>query len=104
MDENTLNLAFSLLISIIAHLLALVASIIIFYKNKSLSTIIMLIGSVLMFIESFGTPILKVIIARDYGVEALIKFQVTSSYFNAISFFVFILGLFLFAINDLKRK
>ena len=104
MHSATLKLVFSFLLSSISHIILIVVSIIIYNKIKTKNSLTILIGSILIVLSYFGSSIINVLIANTSGVEAVARFQVINSYFNSISFFIFILGLLLFAINDLKKE
>ncbi|WP_034040705.1 hypothetical protein [Wocania ichthyoenteri] len=103
MDNTQLQLVAASIVSGLVHLIVLIASIIMFAKKRTIATIVLLLGSVLTSIGFIGGFIYNAIAARN-GTEALLDAQVTLTFFNAFSFFIFGIGLFLLALNFNKKN
>ncbi|MFD1614410.1 hypothetical protein [Gelatiniphilus marinus] len=102
-DALQMQFAITGLINGLIHLIILIASILIVVKNKSVAAILLLIGSLLVSMGFAGGFIYNVLAAQK-GPEAIVNAQVTLSFFNAFSFLVFGIGLFLLALNYYKKK
>lgn len=102
MDALEWKFAIAGIINGLVHVIIVLATIIIAVKKRSIASIILLVGSLLMSFGFAGGFIYNAIAARN-GTEALLNAQVTLTFFNAFAFFVFGLGLLLLSINSLKK-
>jgi len=102
MDTLQLQFAIAAVINGLVHLIVLIAAIIMFAKKRTIATILLLLGSVLTSIGFAGGFIFNAMAARN-GTEAILDAQVTLTFFNAFSFFVFGVGLLILAINGFKK-
>jgi len=94
-------------ISSIIHYLALalvtIASVLIFIKKRTLGTSILLIGAILSIITlliSVGVNLSSF----DDEFETMMKFRGSIAILSSLSYGLFCLGLFVFAISDLKSN
>ncbi|PIA82143.1 hypothetical protein BFR04_12650 [Gaetbulibacter sp. 4G1] len=103
-DIDTLQLQFAIagIINGLVHLTILIATIIMLAKKRSIATFLLLVGSILNSIGFAGGFIYNAIAAKN-GTEALLSAQVTLTFFNAFSYFIFGIGLLLLSINVFKR-
>ncbi|MDT0557502.1 hypothetical protein RM697_02505 [Ichthyenterobacterium sp. W332] len=106
--ENIENLTFHYTITGIAififQLLVIAASIIIIIKyKKSIGAKIILVGTLLTLLSIILSQIGPLILDHPSD-EEFFKNQIIITYLNTISFFVFTIGFFLFAVKDLKHE
>ncbi|WP_299335667.1 hypothetical protein [uncultured Psychroserpens sp.] len=87
----------------LATLVLFIGSIILFSKQRTLSTILILIGSIFIFLFGVGNIFMSAIAGR-YGTEMLIKVSAFYNFFNGVVYFIFCLGIFLFTLDYIKKK
>jgi len=103
MDALQLKFAVASIINGLVHLIILIASILILLKKRSIASIFLVLGSILSSIGFAGGFIYNAMAAKK-STEALLNAQVTLTFFNAFSFFVFGVGLLLLALNFYKKN
>lgn len=84
-------------------LILLAACIILVIKQKSLATIMMLLGTVLTIILSIGGILWNWFAARNDGALGVIEAQGLQSLFGGLANLLFVIGLLLLAITYVKR-
>ena len=102
MENNEILLALSGGVGAITQLVLIAASIILVYKNKNAGSILMLVGSILMFICLLSNSLLPILTARQ-GAESLAKTVVLLQVIRQIPFLLYTLGVIIFAINTTKK-
>ncbi len=103
MDTIQWQFAIAGFINGLVHLIVLTASIIIVVKKRSVASLLLLVGSLLNSVGLVGGFVYNAWAAQK-GTEAILDAQVTLTFFNAFSFFVFGLGLFLLALGFYKKS
>ena len=92
----------SYIIHNLATLLIVIASIILVTKKRTLSTILILIGSVLIFILGIGTIFIGAL-AGQYDTDMFLKLNAISNIASGLAYLMFCLGLLLFVFIDFKK-
>ncbi|MFV0541626.1 MAG: hypothetical protein ACK5MZ_10410 [Aestuariibaculum sp.] len=90
-------------VSAITQIIVLIATIIIYTKNKNAASITLLIGSLLVFIGNLSSYFISFFFARQ-DVDYLIYIQLGINGFSALSYWVFGVGLLLYALNRVKKQ
>ena len=85
-----------------ASLCIIVAGITLFYKRRTLSTTLMLVGSIVAFLFTIGSLFISSYVGR-YDTETFIKINAICSLIGGLAYVVFCGGLMLFAITDYKK-
>ena len=87
----------------LGHLALLVACIILVIKQKSLATIMMLLGTVLTIIFTIGSLFWNRFVASNDGALSLIEAQGLQVLFGGLANLLFVIGLLLLAITYVRR-
>lgn len=86
----------------IAHLIVIIACIVMVVKQKNSATILMLIASILTLLFSAGSIIWNKIAAYN-GAESLVQVTKITSIIGVVPYILFALGLILYAVKYLKK-
>ncbi|MEP3836099.1 MAG: hypothetical protein ABJM36_00530 [Algibacter sp.] len=103
MDNFQIQFAIAAAINGLVQLIVLLASIIMLVKKRCIATVFLFTGSLLNTIGYVGGYLYNIIAAQK-GTETLLDAQVTLTFFNAFSFFVFGVGFLLLAINYFNKN
>ncbi|WP_298925549.1 hypothetical protein [uncultured Allomuricauda sp.] len=87
----------------IAHLIVIIACIVMVVKQKNSATILMLIASILTLLFSAGSIIWNKVAAYN-GTESLVQATKITSIIGVIPYILFALGLILYATKYLKKN
>ncbi len=101
-DQFEFLFTISSIIYNISGLIVIVASIIIFIKIRTLSTVLMLIGSILTLLLN-GTNFIVSLLSNRIGYELYLKLVQITSVISSFTYLIFSMGIILFAIHDLKK-
>ena len=85
-----------------ANLILIAAGVILFSKKQSFYTIIVLIGSILILFGSLFHAYLNFSVLPD-DMDQFMQLNIVASIFSSGAYFIFCIGLFLFAISDFKK-
>lgn len=88
----------------LGQLVVLTACFILFYKQRSAASVLMLLGSILSIIVGILGVILPAVIARTGGAEAIVQSQGIISVVNGLVYIMFATGLLLLAIQQVKKR
>ncbi|MEK6154349.1 hypothetical protein WIW50_13845 [Flavobacteriaceae bacterium 3-367] len=88
----------------LGQLVVLTACFILFYKQRSAASVLMLLGSVLAVIVGILGVVLPIAIARTSDPEALVRTQGMISVVNGLVYILFATGLILLAIQQPKKR
>ena len=104
MDSST-EILFTIgpIISSFSTLIVLVASIILFIKQRTLATWLILIGNILVCITYIGSLIINIFAGRE-NIDTLLLTQGISSIAQSISYLIFAIGLIVLALSEFSKK
>ncbi|WP_430966204.1 hypothetical protein [Spongiimicrobium sp. 2-473A-2-J] len=88
----------------LGQLLVLIGCFILFFKQRSLASILMLLGSILSIILGIIGVVLPMVMARTGGPEAIVRSQGIISVVNGMVYIMFATGLILLAIKLVKKN
>ncbi|WP_299521903.1 hypothetical protein [Winogradskyella sp.] len=101
-DDLTIHFTINGIIIVMFQLAMVVSSIIIVSKYRTIGAIIMLAGACVSLLAVLAFQLVPLIMNHSSSNEFMAT-QVVLSYFNTFSFFVFMMGFLIFAVNDLKK-
>lgn len=102
MNPNDYLQLIGVILSGISSLGVVIATIILFIKKKTLSTTLLMIGSVLVVLFSIGSFIANRV-AGNQSAEMLVKTISWSKLMGGFISLIFVVGLLIFVIKDFKR-
>lgn len=94
----------SQIISVLSTIIILVASIILFIKKKTLATWIILISNFLIIITYVGRLVLDVIVNKSSNVDNYINFLGISSIVQNLAYLLFTIGLILLVVTEFSKN
>lgn len=102
--NNSTEILFTIgqIISGLSTLILLIASIILFIKKKTLATWLILIGNILVFITYIGSLFLNILIG-SVNMDTMLMAQGFSLIVQNISYSLFAIGLILLAITEFSK-
>lgn len=87
----------------LAQVILIVASILLVYKNRHTGTVLMLMGSILMLLNSVGSVIFPIIFSSQ-GPEFLVKSLGVRQIAGQFPFLIYVLGALIYAIQLRKKS
>lgn len=102
MENAEFILALAGILGVVIQLLLIVASIVLVSKDRNAGTILMLLGSILMLFNLFATFLIPILFVRN-GIEFLAKSVVWQKVFDQLPFFLYVLGVLIYAIRIPKK-
>jgi LPXTG-motif cell wall-anchored protein len=93
----------SSIIFILAGICVLIASAILFSKKRTISTTLILIGSISSLMFNIGNRLINLIF-KGYDMDSIIQINAVLVILSGIAYSLFCIGLLLFVVNDFNKK
>ena len=93
----------SSVIYFLAGICVIIASIMLFSKKRTTSTLLILVGSISAFIFNTGSIFMSITAGRYDDINTFFKINAIVNVVSGLAYALFCIGLLLFVVNDLKK-